>query len=88
MEVRVFLFVNTTKIYHFKEKDSEIKKYPLCLRNISGDVSASNMKKDRIKWVCLQFFFWSYDFSFDLDTIDTSDIIDINKYLMKKHDIK
>ena len=25
-----FLFVNATKIYQFKAKDSEIKKYPLC----------------------------------------------------------
>ena len=32
-----FLFVNATKIDQFKAKDSEIKKYPLCLGNISGD---------------------------------------------------
>ena len=38
-----FLFVNATKIYQFKAKDSEIKKYPLCLGNISGDFSANNM---------------------------------------------
>ena len=29
-----FLFVNATKIYQFKAKDSEIKIYPLCLGNI------------------------------------------------------
>ena len=29
-----------------------------------------------------------YDFSVDYNTIDTSNIIDIHKYLMKKHDIK
>ena len=40
-----FLFVNATKIYQFKVKDSEIKKYPMCLGNISGDFSANNMKK-------------------------------------------
>ena len=51
-----FLFVNATKIYQFKAKDSEIKKYPLCLGNISGDFSANNMKKNRIKWVCVRFF--------------------------------
>ena len=28
-----FLFVNATKIYHFKAKDSEIKDYALCLGN-------------------------------------------------------
>ena len=31
-----FLFLNATKVYQFKAKDSEIEKYPLCLRNISG----------------------------------------------------
>ena len=30
-----FLFVNTTNIYQCKAKDSEIKKYLLCLGNIS-----------------------------------------------------
>ena len=34
-----FLFVNATKIYQFKAKDSEIKAYPLCLGNISKDFS-------------------------------------------------
>ena len=42
-----FLFVNDTKIYKFKAKDSEIKKYQLCLGNISKDVSANNMKKKK-----------------------------------------
>ena len=51
-----YLFANATKIYQFKAKDSEIKKCPLCLRNISGDFSANNMKKNRIKWVCVLFF--------------------------------
>ena len=32
--INSFLFVNATKIYQFKGKDSEIKKNPLCLRNI------------------------------------------------------
>ena len=29
-----------------------------------------------------------YDFSVDYTTFDTSNTIDIHKYLMKKHDIK
>ena len=45
MEVIFFLFVNATKIHQFKTKDSEIKNYPLCLGNISGDFSVNNMKK-------------------------------------------
>ena len=40
-----FLFVNATKIYQFEAKDSEIKKYPLCLGNISKEFTANNMKK-------------------------------------------
>ena len=32
-----FLFVNATKVYHFKAKNSEIKDYTLCLGNISKD---------------------------------------------------
>ena len=40
-----FLFANATKIYQFKAKNSEIKKYHLCLGNISKDFPANNMKK-------------------------------------------
>ena len=39
------------------------------------------MKKNSIKWYVYKFFV-------DYDIIDTSNIIDIQKYLMKKHDIK
>ena len=57
-----FLFVNATKVYQFKTQDSEIKIYPLCLGNVSGDVLAKNMKKNRIKWMCVQFFCRLLDF--------------------------
>ena len=33
-----FLFVNATKMYQFKSKSSEIKKYPLCLRNAKYEI--------------------------------------------------
>ena len=39
-----YLLVNCTEIYKFQEKDSEIVASPLCLRNISKDWSADNMK--------------------------------------------
>ena len=39
------LFVNATKIYQFKAKDSEIKDYKLCLGNISKDFTINNIKK-------------------------------------------
>ena len=46
MEPTVFLFVNATKIYQFKAKDSEIKKkQSLCLGNILEDFASINMKK-------------------------------------------
>ena len=39
------LFVNTTKVYQFKAKNSEIKDYSLCLGNVSKDFTINNMKK-------------------------------------------
>ena len=72
-----FLFVNTTKLYQFKTKVSEIKDYALCLGNISKDFTINNMAKTRVKGV-VTFF------SVDFNAIDTIDILDIHKYLMKK----
>ena len=40
-----FLFVNATKVYQFKAKNSEIKDYALCLGNILKDLTINNMKK-------------------------------------------
>ena len=40
-----FLFVNATKVYQFKAKNSEIKDYALCLGNISKYFTINNMKK-------------------------------------------
>ena len=77
-----FLFVNATKIYQFKAKDSEIIKHSMCLGNISGDFSADNMKITGLSG-CV------YDLSVDYKTFDTSDNINIHKYFVKKkHDIR
>ena len=73
----IFLFVNAKKIYQFKAKDSEIKKFPLCLGNISGDFSANNMRKTGLSG-CV------YGFPIDYRTFDTINTINIHKYLMKK----
>ena len=51
-----FLFVNATKAYQFKAKNSEIKDYALCLGNISKDFRIINMRKNRIKRSCKIFF--------------------------------
>ena len=61
-----------------KKKKSEIEDYALCLGNISKDFTIYNMKKkNRIKRSC-KFF------SVALNPIDTNDILDIHKYLMKR----
>ena len=75
-----YLFVNSTEIYTFKAKHSEIVTSPLCLGNISKDWSADNMKKTGFNG-------YVYDFSVDYDAIAVDDIKDIHKYLMKKNDI-
>ena len=75
-----YSFVNGTKIYKFKAKDSEIVTSPLCLGNISKDWSADNMKKTG-------FTGYVYDFNVDYDATDVDDILGIHKYLMKKNNI-
>ena len=76
-----YLFVNGTEVIKFKAKYSEIKVYLLCLGNISKDDSVDNMKKTGLNG-CV------YDFNVDYDAIAVTDILDIHKYLMKKHEIK
>ena len=53
----------------------------MCLGNIPADFSVDNMKKTGLNENV-------HDFSVGYNVIDTSNIIDIHKYLMKKHDIK
>ena len=81
MEETVFLFVNATKIYQFKAKDSEVKPYLMCLENILKDFTANNMSRNGLNG-------YVYHFSVVYNIIGTSCIINIHKYLMKKHDIK
>ena len=57
-----------------------IKKYPLCLGIISKDSTTNNTKKTGLN-------IYVYELSVDYNIIDTSNINDIHKYLMKKHDI-
>ena len=71
------LFINASKIYQFKSKESEIKYYTLCLGNISKDFTVNNMNKARLK---RNKRFLSIDFN----PIDTNDTSDIHKYLIKK----
>ena len=75
-----YLFVNGTKIYKYKAKDSQIVAIPLCLENISKDWSVDNMKKTELNG-------YAYDFSADYDAVAVDDILDVHKYLMKKNNI-
>ena len=53
----------------------------MCLGNISGDFSANKMKKTGLNG-------FVDDFSVDYKISDTSDIINVHKYLIKKYKIK
>ena len=75
-----YLFVNGKEIHEFKAKDSEIVSSLLYLGNISKDWTVDNMEKTRING-------YVYDFSVDYDVIAVDDILDIQKYLMKKNGI-
>ena len=74
------LYANGMKIYQFKAKGSDIKQYPLCLGNVSKDFTVDNMNKIELRE-------YVYHFSIDYNTNDTSDIVDIHKYLKKKFGI-
>ena len=73
-----FLFVNATKVYQFKAKNSEIKDYARCLGNISNNFTINDLKKKPGLKGAVKFF------SVEFNPIDTNDILDIHKYLMKR----
>ena len=73
-----YLFANGKVICKFKAKYSEIVPYLLCLGNISKDFSVDNMKE-------IGLYEQDYEFSIDYDAIANDKILDIHKYLMKKH---
>ena len=60
-------------MYQFKARDSEIKPYPLCLGNISNSFTIDSMKKTGLKQI----------FSVDYNAINTENILDIHRYLIK-----
>ena len=76
-----FLCANATKVYQFKAKDSKVKAYSLCLGNISIDFSVDKVKKGALNR-------YVHDFNFDYNAISVDDVLQIHKYLMRKHDMK
>ena len=75
-----FLFINVTEIIKLKAKDSEMVANSICLRNILEDFSGANMKKSGL-------YGSVFDFSVDYRVTAFDDILDIDKYLMKKNGI-
>ena len=73
-----YLFVNGKEELKFKAKDDQIVKEILCLGNISYDWTAANVGKTG---------FWGeiYDFAVDYTNASVSDIYNVHRYLMKKH---
>ena len=70
-----YLFINGTDIIEFKAKGSEIAATPLCLGDISKEISVNNLEKTGING-------YVYDFSTDYNatTID-----DIHKLIFIRH---
>ena len=70
-----YLFINGTDIIEFKAKSSEIAATPLCLGDISKEISVNNLEKTGING-------YVYDFSTDYNatTID-----DIHKLIFIRH---
>ena len=75
-----YLFVNGAEIYKLKAKDTKIVATPLCLGNISKDLSLDNIKRTRLNG-------YVHDFSVGYDAIAFDDILNIHKYLMKKNNM-
>ena len=76
-----YLFVNGTEMIKFKAKDSELDSNILCLGNISKDFSVNNMKKETVLYGT------AYGFSVDYGIISVENILNVRKYLTKKHNI-
>ena len=75
-----FLFVNGVNIYQFKAKKPDINLYS-CLGNISKEIKFDKITKTGLNG-------YVNEISVDCNSADISNIVDIHKYLMKKHNIR
>ena len=80
MEQIVIYLLIVQRLIICKAKDPKIKTYPLCLGNASVDFSANNMINTGLNGSV-------YNFFVGYNLIDNSNIINIHRYLMKKHGI-
>ena len=71
-----YLFVNGKEVCKFKAKNSELKKYNLCLGSISKDYDKKDVSDIGLNGLV-------YDFRVDSSPI-TDKILDIHNYLMEK----
>ena len=79
MEPTIFYLLMLQRYISSKKKT--LKKISLVFRNISGNFSANIMKKTSLNG-------YVYGFSVDYRAFDTSNIINIPKYSIKKYGIK
>ena len=75
-----YLLVNGKEIINFKDKDSEIVPYPLCLGGLSKGFGVGYMRAAGLTG-------YVYDFSVDHWAIANDKILDIHKYLMERNGI-
>ena len=78
MEQTVVYLLMVQIIYKCKIKDSEIAATQLCLGNFSKEWLVDNMKETGLNG-------YDYDFISDYGAIAVDDILDNQKYLMKKN---
>ena len=72
-----FLIFNATNVYKSKQKNTGRKEYGICLGSISKDFIINDIKKTGLKGVV-------NPISVDFNTINTNDILNIHKYLIKR----
>ena len=65
-----YFFANGEEIIKFKANNSEIVATPLCLGNVSKNVSVDNMKKTGLNG-------YVYDFRADYDAISVDDKLEL-----------
>ena len=76
------LFVNGREIFNFKADNNNFNfSTQFCLGSISNGFSATESRKVSLNGN-------AYDFSVDYNSIDKSDILNIQKYLMTRNNIK
>ena len=76
-----YLLVNGTEIYKYKAKDSEIMRFHYISETFQKTIPVDRMNKTG-------FYGYVYGFSVDYNAMAIDDVIDIHKYLMKKHNKK